>query len=129
MNKNDRGKGYWKFNNSLLRDENYIKLVKQTIKDIKDTYKVRNNQQNEDNLHMKNDNQDEENAHTINDQLLLEMIILGIRSETIKYSSRKKKDKNKQEKQLEEDILKLEKKNCESSAYQEEINALDEKKK
>ena len=24
LNKNDRGKGYWKFNNSLLRDENYI---------------------------------------------------------------------------------------------------------
>ena len=77
---------------------------------------------------MNNDNQDEENAHTINDQLLLEMIILGIRGETIKYSSRKKKENNKQEKQLEEDILKLEKKICESSANQEEINALDEKK-
>ena len=27
----DKGRGFWKFNNSLLRDDNYIKLVKDTI--------------------------------------------------------------------------------------------------
>ena len=30
-----RGKGAWKFNNSLLKDTNYVNLVKKTINDIK----------------------------------------------------------------------------------------------
>ena len=38
------------------------------------------------------------------------MILLAIRGETIKYSSRKKKEKIKQERQLEEEIWKLENK-------------------
>ena len=29
----ERGKGYWKFNNTLLKDNNYIKMVKETILD------------------------------------------------------------------------------------------------
>ena len=29
-----RGKGYWKFNNSLLEDKNYIKIVKDTINEV-----------------------------------------------------------------------------------------------
>ena len=28
---NERGCGYWKFNNSLLKNKDYIKLVKDTI--------------------------------------------------------------------------------------------------
>ena len=31
LNENERGRGYWKFNNSLLKDQNYIKLVKDTL--------------------------------------------------------------------------------------------------
>ena len=30
-----RGKRYWKFNNSLLNDQNYTKLIKETIQNIK----------------------------------------------------------------------------------------------
>ena len=30
----DRGKGYWKFNNSLLKDIDYVNLVKCTIKNV-----------------------------------------------------------------------------------------------
>ena len=129
LNKNERGKGYWKFNNSLLRDTKYIELVKQTINEIKDTYKVHNNQQNEESLNTNNrDNQNEGNVYTINDQLLLEMIILGVRGETIKYSSRKKKEKTKEEKQLESDILKIEKNISEKSVSQEQIETLEDKK-
>ena len=131
LNKNQRGRSYWKFNNSLLRDENYIKLVKQSIKEVTETYKTHNNQQNEDNLETNdNNNNNDKNAYTINDQLLLEMILLGIRGETIKYSSRKKKEKIKQEKQLEEEISKLERIISEKleEVKIEQINSLEEKK-
>ena len=64
------------------------------------------------------------------DQLLLEMMLLGIRGETIKYSSRKKKLKQKEEKILENEISKLE--NSISANLQnaiiEEANLLEEKK-
>ena len=65
------------------------------------TYKTRENLQNKNNEHT-------ETKYTINDQLLLETILVAIRGETIKYSSRKKKESIKQEIQLEEDIKKIE---------------------
>ena len=103
--------------------------MKKVIEDVTDTYRVNNNQQHRENLNNNNnnnnnkndnnnnnnnnnnninddDNTDNENAYSINDQLLLEMILLGIRGETIKYSSRKKKLKQKEEKILENEILK-----------------------
>ena len=72
----------------------------------------------------------EEDSYTINDKLLLEMIVLAIRGETIKYSSRKKKEKNKQEKQLEEEIAKLERMVSENRNIIniEQIILLEEKK-
>ena len=72
LNKNKRGRSYWKFNNSLLRDEDYIKLVMQSIKEVTeqlikevtDTYKIHNKQQNEENLGTNNDNNNNaESAH------------------------------------------------------------------
>ena len=35
-----RDRPFWKFNNSLLRDNEYIKLVKQVITDVKTQYYV-----------------------------------------------------------------------------------------
>ena len=35
-----KGKGLWKFNNSLLHDTDYVKLVKKQIKDVKEQYSV-----------------------------------------------------------------------------------------
>ena len=88
LNQNEKGRSYWKFNNSLLRDTEYIKLVKKTIGEVLDTYKIRENHEN------RPQNKDSENTqreYTINDQLLLEMIFVAIRGEKIKYSSRRKK--------------------------------------
>ena len=74
---------------------------------------MNNNQQHRDNNNNNNnynngndDNTDNESTYSINDQLLLEMILLGIRGETIKHSSRKSKLKQKEEKILENEILK-----------------------
>jgi hypothetical protein len=35
-----KGKGLWKFNDSVLRDTEYVKLVKKQIKDVKEQYSV-----------------------------------------------------------------------------------------
>ena len=95
LNENERGRGYWKFNNSLLKDHSYIQIVKDTISDVKQTYATNNN----DNL----DNQQSE--YSINSQLFLETLLLMIRGNTIKYSSfKKKQQQQQQEKQLEQEI-------------------------
>lgn len=36
----ERGRGFWKFNNSLLSDPAYVKLVKDCIKETMDEYKI-----------------------------------------------------------------------------------------
>ena len=48
------------------------------------------------------------NQFTINDQLFLETLLFSIRGETIKYSSRKKKESLQEEKKLEVEIKNLE---------------------
>ena len=57
LNENEQGKDYWKFNNSLLKDRDYIRIVEKTIKDVVDTYKV--DQQNINTCN--NDNNDDNN--------------------------------------------------------------------
>ena len=150
LNQNERGKSYWKFNNSLLNDKDYIQLVKKSVEEVKNTYKIVNIQQNRVNLDNNNNNNNNNNnsnnndnnnifnnnnnnihnTYSINDQLLLEMILLAIRGETIKYSSRKKKENSRQKKQLEDEILNLESKITETlqTVSQEDINLLNDKK-
>ena len=126
-----RGKGYWKFNNSLLKDKKYIKIVKDTINEVlslhlKET-KVANNE-NENNNN--NNDRDQNKEFIINDQLLLETILMMIRGETIKYSSFKKKKQIEEEKQLEKEIENIEAKitNNLNEITEEDINILEEKK-
>jgi hypothetical protein len=38
LDKFERVKGFWKFNNSLLKDESYINIVKTTIQKVKEEY-------------------------------------------------------------------------------------------
>ena len=46
LNQNERGKSYCKFNNSRLKDKDYIQLVKKSIEEVKNTYKIVNIQHN-----------------------------------------------------------------------------------
>ena len=80
---NERGKGYWKFNSTLLKDPEYIQKVKETIEDVKRTYSVNPNDVNVN----------EDIEFNINDKLFLETLMIMIRGMTIKYSS-EKKEKN-----------------------------------
>ena len=103
-----RGKGYWKFNNSLLKDKKYIKIVKETINEVLSLHLKETKVANKENNNNKNNNNDNDRDQNkefiINDQILLETILMMIRGETIKYSSFKKKKQAEEEKQLEKEI-------------------------
>ena len=86
--KQERGAGTWKFNNSLLGDPEYVDLVKSTINEVVGQYRTDNNDSFE-------------NAqYSIDDNLLWETMKLMIRGKTIKFSSYKKKERDKEENQL-----------------------------
>lgn len=95
FNDNPRGKGTWKFNNSLLYDRDYIDLIKKSINDLINQYKIDDN----DDLY--------ESAFSIDDQLLWETLKMSIRGKTISYSSFKKKERDKRETTLENELAKL----------------------
>ena len=81
-----RGKGFWKFNNSLLYDEEFLTSIKTVIQNVKKQYAVPI--YNFDNL---NNVQDTDIIFTIDDQLFLETLLMEIRGKCISYSSFKKK--------------------------------------
>ena len=104
----DRGRGLWKFNNSLLYDPEYIKIVKEKIVEVKKQYVIYDIDRIED---MNN----EDLNFNIDSHLFLETMLMEIRGKTISYSSYKKKVKEKQEKDLRNEILILEEKVDEGS--------------
>ena len=85
---NERGRGYWKFNNSLLIKKDYIKLVKDTIQEVIDTYKT-NDEHAINNV-----------GFSINDQLFLETLLMIIRGNTIQFISFNKRKKYRKRKQI-----------------------------
>jgi hypothetical protein len=98
-----RGKGLWKFNNSLLYDIDYINMVKETNLDVKKQCSAL--VYNFDEI----DNVSNEDIHfTINSQLLLETLLMEICGNTISYSSYKKRENEKQEKKLRNKIAEME---------------------
>ena len=106
LNKFVQGKGLWKFNTDLLKDLEYVHLINKIINEEIIKYAVPI--YNFDNF---SKFQDEEITLTISDDLFLEMLILTISGETIKYSSLKKKKEKNNEIKLISEIEELEKKN------------------
>ena len=102
---NFRPKTYWKFNNTLLYDKDYVKMIKETIKHIIKQYCLPvYNLENIEDIDTK------DIQFSINDQLFFEALLLEIRGKTISFSSRKKKKEQLEEKLLNENIRKLEEK-------------------
>ena len=91
----NKGKGFWKFSNHLLRDKEYLDKVKLTIQNIEEKYVLP--VYNYENL---KDIPKNEIQFNINDQMFFEQILLEIRGMTIPFSSKKKK-----ETKLREDFL------------------------
>ena len=71
----ERGKGFWKFNSALLKDPDYVELVKNEINNVKKDYIVGTGSQTE----------------TTSKQMLFEVLKLRVRGVTIPYCSRRKK--------------------------------------
>ena len=95
LQENEHGKGYWKFNNTLLKDKKYIEEIKNTIKEVKSKYVI--NEENVDVETLSNC----DIKFNINDQLFLETLLMIIRGNTIKYSSIKRRKKGEHEQKLE----------------------------
>ena len=91
---NKQGRGYWKFNNSLLKNKDYTKLVKDTIQEVIDTYKT-NDEHAINNIEF-----------SINDKIFLETLLMIIRGNTIQFSSFNKRKNTEKENKLEADIKK-----------------------
>ena len=103
FNKFIKGKPLWKFNNSLLKEIDYLNAINKKIDEIKQQYSLPI--YNYDNLQ---NIPDSEIQFRINDQLFLDTLLMEIRGQTISYSSYKKKQNDKKEMQLAEKILQLE---------------------
>ena len=94
-----RGKGYWKFNNSLLHDKLCIKLIKDSIDEIKQQYAASPS----DTEYVVISPPESLNLQ-VNDQLFLEMILLHIRGKLISYTSFKKRASKEKESKIELEI-------------------------
>ena len=102
LNKFERGKGIWKFNNSLLENPEYLQLINNIIEDQKMQYAVPvydigylRGQNSRINM-------------TIDSDSFLETLFLQTRGETIKFASKIKKQRLNNEQNLISDIEKLE---------------------
>ena len=102
LNNFNRGKGIWKFNNSLLKNLNYLKLVNDIIDEEKLQYACPVYS-----LEYLRDQTDIE--MTIDHDLFLETLLLRIRGETIKFATTEKRKAEAKEQQLIKDITTLEK--------------------
>ena len=101
---NQRPRTFWKFNNTLLKDKKYVEIVKKIISDVKKQYGA---------LVYKREVIDNIDCNlldlVINDALFFDTLLMEIRGKSIAYSSYKKKESEKIEKTLMEEIENLEK--------------------
>ena len=104
LNRIKRGPGFWKFNNSLLRNEAFVSKIKKTIKETISFYA-------EDEVKFdQNGCIVGDCVFDINDQLFFETLMMIIRGEAISYASFIKKQSVNREKDLEKNIEELERK-------------------
>ena len=98
-----RGKGLWKFNTNLLKDMKYLEQINQGIKSEVEKYAVPIY-----NLQPLSKIPESEIQLTISDNLFLEMLLLRIRGDTVRYCSIKKKSEKVRESELISEIENLE---------------------
>ncbi|KAK3094416.1 hypothetical protein FSP39_001524 [Pinctada imbricata] len=99
-----KGSGFWRFNNSLLKDLEYVNLVKNCILECKQEY-VPSSIIKERIPEIPNN----DIPFSIDDNLFLEMLLMKIRSKTLPYCAKKKREKNLEKENLEKEIADLKK--------------------
>lgn len=82
-----KGHSYWKFNNSLLHDREYVNTIKNLIMQVKLQYAAEIQLYDLPISDIPNENL----LLVINDQLFLEVLLMEIRGKTISYASYLKK--------------------------------------
>ena len=101
-----RDRTFWKFNNSLLKDLDYVNIIKGLIETVKQQYAIL--------IYSPNELKDipaNEIQFNISDQLFFETLLMEIRGKTISYSSHKQKTEREKEKNLNEKLSTIEKNN------------------
>ena len=114
-----KGKPFWKHNNSLLNDKDYIEIINNKIDKVKKQYALPVY-----NMDQINNIPGDQIQFVINDQLFLETLLMELRGKSISFSSYKKKASEKKEKELISSIEYLE--GNLSSANLDEIEILKE---
>ena len=118
---NKKHSNFWKFNNSLLKDKNYVTEINKILTEVKCQYSLPvYNHDNIDKIYT------EDLQFTIPDQLFLDTLIMEVRKKTIEYSAKKKKEDIKLETELETNIFQIEQKPLLSDS--EKIELEDKKK-
>ena len=102
-----RDRTYWKFNNSLLTDKEYVSKIKGVIKEVKEQYAVP--VYSLENIH---DIPLDDIHFVISDQLFFEVLLMEIRGKTISHASYKKKKDMQEEEHLNKKLRELENNNC-----------------
>ena len=96
LNEPQRGPGLWKFNESLLNDENYVDIVHHCINATIEEYAVPVYTKE----FLSSDCNYKEIQFKIDDGLFYETLLMKIRGETVRYSKRKTKHRKAKEKEL-----------------------------
>ena len=113
-----RGRGFWKFNNSLLKDKDFMVKIKDIIKRVCMQYAIVNDDPNfyinatEADIKTFLDTQTPESLQSLNmktnPQLFLDTLLMEIRRETISFSIKNKRKNQAKEQLLMHDIEALE---------------------
>ena len=138
FSKFQRGRGFWKLNNSLLQDNEYVNNIKNVIKRVTCRYAIIDNDPNffdhmsghdfEQFLREQTPESLQNLPLTINPELFLETLLLEIRGITIQFAARKKKSRVAEEQKLVNDIEILENHLDLGTTNEEMIKELDSKK-
>ena len=110
-----QGRSYWKHNNSLLSDVDYINQIFEKIVEVKQQYALPvYNLEDLDKI------PNEAIQFTINHQLFLDVLLMEIRGKFISFSSFKNKERDTREKYLIKTIADLENNETEDNLEQTE---------
>ena len=115
-----KGKGFWKFNNSLLKDRHLIEVIKKEIKNTKQQYADIPDPNSIDAV------DDKDLNFTIDDKLFFETLLMNLRGTIISYASRRKKGMIDKEKEIEEKINELEMSNVCTNNVHNNLETLKE---
>ena len=100
--KESKFRNFWKFNSSLLKDQEFVNEINNVITKIKQQYAIPvYNTEKLDSIPL------DEIEFVISNQLFLDTLFMEIRSKSMEYGAKKKRKDNEQEKELEKEITKL----------------------